>query len=60
MNQNEHAYAICRRLEVVGDAFSSRNVKTFEGYLGANSEVASSSSFRDLQKKDHFVTAVVA
>ena len=43
-------------MEVVGDAISGEHVKITEGYALLNVEVASSSSFRDIQK-NHFVTA---
>ena len=55
--QNEHVYAICSRLGVVGDVISGEKVKTIESYAWLNFEVAISSSFRDI-KKNHFVTAV--
>ena len=48
MTQNEHAYAICWRPEVVGDVISSEYVKTLEGYDVLNCEVASFSNFRDI------------
>ena len=51
MTQNEHVYAICRRPEVVGDVISGENVKTVKGYAVLNFEVASSNSFRDIQKQ---------
>ena len=58
MTQNLHACTICFRLEVVYDGISGRNVKTIEGYLVINLEVASSSSFRDIKKSlNHFVMA---
>ena len=50
MTQNEHVYAIYCRPEVGGDVISSENVKTLEGYAVLNSEVASSNSFRVIQK----------
>ena len=48
MSKNEHVYAICFRLEVVGDVISGENVKTIEGYVLLNIEVASFSSIRDI------------
>ena len=57
MTQNLHVCTICCRPEVVYDVISGRNVKTFERYLVINFEVASSNSFRDILKKNHFVTA---
>ena len=51
MTQNEHAYAICCRTEVANDVISGRNVKTTEGYIVVNFEIASSSSFRDFSKR---------
>ena len=59
MTQNEHVYAICCRPEVVCDVTSDGNVKTLEGYAMLNFQVASFSSFRDIQK-NNFVTAVAA
>ena len=56
MAQNEHVYAICCPPEAAGEAISSENVKTIEGYVVLNFEVASFRSFRDI-KKIHFVTA---
>ena len=56
LTQNLHVCTICFQLEVDYDVISGRNVKTIEGYLVVNFEVASSNSFRDL-KKNHFVTA---
>ena len=50
MTQNLHVCAICCR-EVVYDVISGRNVKTAEGYLSINFEVASSNSFIDIFKK---------
>ena len=44
----------CRQ-EVADDVIFSENVKTIKGYTVLNFEVASSSSFPDIQK-DHFVT----
>ena len=41
MTQNEHIYAICCRLEVVGDVISGENLKTIEGYVVLNFRVAS-------------------
>ena len=54
MTQNGHVYAICCRPEVDCDVISWLHVV---GYVVANSEVASSSSFRDsVLKKNHFAT----
>ena len=50
---------ICLRREVVYDVISGRNVKTIEDNLVVHFEVASSKSFRDIQK-NHFVTAAEA
>ena len=57
MVQNEHVNAICSRPEVDGDVISGENVKTIEGYALLNFEVASFSGFRDIKKKNNFVTA---
>ena len=57
MTQNEHVHVICCRPEVAGDVISGESVKTVEGYAVWNFEVASFSSFRDIKKTDHFVTA---
>ena len=58
MTQNLHVCAIFCRPEVVYDVISGgRRVKTIEGYLVVNFEVASSYSFRDI-RNNHFVTAV--
>ena len=51
MTQNEHVYVICCRPEVAGDFISGENVKTIEGYAVLNSEVASFSSFRDIETR---------
>ena len=48
---NQHVYAICSRMEAVGDVISSRYVKTIEGYRIVHFEVASSSSFGENLKK---------
>ena len=56
MTKNLHVGTICCRPEVVYDVISGRNVKTMEGYLVINFEVASSNSFQDI-KKNHFVMA---
>ena len=50
VGQNEHVYVICCRLEVGDNVIFGRNVKTQEGYLVVNFEVASSSSFRHVKK----------
>ena len=52
MTQNEHVYAVCCPPEVDDDVIFSRNVKTFEGYVVVNFEVASSSSFWDIPKQE--------
>ena len=59
MSQNLHVCTICLRPEVVCDIISSRNVKTIDGYLAIDFEVAISNSFRDI-KKNRCVTAVAA
>ena len=46
------------RSEVASDVISSENVKTIEGHVELNFEVASFSIFRDT--KNHFVTAAAA
>ena len=51
MTQNERLYEICCRPEVDDDVISGRNVKTIEGYIVVNFEVASFSSFRDFSKR---------
>ena len=51
MTQNEHVYVICWWPVVDDDVISGRNVKTIEGYIALNFEVASSSSFRDFPKR---------
>ena len=48
MTQNEHVYAICCRPEEGGDVILGQHVKTLEGYIVVNFEVASSRSFRDI------------
>ena len=45
----EHVYAICCRREVGGDGISGGNVRTTEGYVVLNFEVASISSFQENQ-----------
>ena len=50
MTKNLHRCTIFCRPEVAYDAISGRDVKTIEGYLLVNLEVASSNSFRDIQK----------
>ena len=57
MTQNEHVYAICCRPKVVGDIISGENVRTLDCYPLLNFEVARFNSFRDIQKKSHFLTA---
>ena len=59
MTQNESIYAICCRPEIVGDIISGEIVKIVERYAMLNLEVASFSTFRDIQK-NHFVTAAEA
>ena len=41
MTKNQHIYAITSGPEVAGDVISGRNVKTIEGYVVVNLEVAS-------------------
>ena len=48
MTLNEHVYAICCRPEIDNDVIAGRNVKIVEGYVVVNFEIASFSSFRDL------------
>ena len=55
MAQKLHVGTIWFRAEVVYDVISGINVKTIQGYLVENLEVASSNSFRDIKK--HFVMA---
>ena len=55
MTQNLHVCPICCRLEVAYDVISGRKVKTIEGYLVVNSEIAeiaSSNSFRYITKQE--------
>ena len=47
MTQNENVYVICCLPEEGGDVASGGNVKTMEGYVTVNFEVASSSTFGD-------------
>ena len=56
MAHNLRVCMICCRPQVVYDVISGRNGKTTEGYRVVNIEVASSSSFQDIQK-NHFLTA---
>ena len=58
MTLNLYVCTICLRPEEVYDTISSRNVKTIEGNLVVDFEVASSNTFPDIKK--HFVTAAVA
>ena len=51
MTQNLHVCTICCRPEVVYGVISGRNVRTMEGYLAINFEVATSNSFRDIQNE---------
>ena len=51
MTKNEHVYVICCRPEVGGNAISSENVKTSEGYAVLNFEVAIYKIFPDIKKK---------
>ena len=53
MIQNEHVYAICCRPEAAGGIMSGESVKIIEGYAVLNFEVSSSSSFRDIEKKNN-------
>ena len=46
MTQNKHAYAICCRPEVAGDAISGEDVRIIDGYALLIFEVPSISSFR--------------
>ena len=48
MTHNLYVCMICFRPEVVYGVISGANVKTMEGYLVVNFEVASSNSFRDI------------
>ena len=57
MTKNEHVCAIFCRPEVDCDVISGRKVKTVLCYIVVNFEVASSSNFRDIPKKNHFLTA---
>ena len=50
MTQNEYVYAIFCRPEVDGDVISGENVKTIEGYVVLNFEVANFYTFRDIKK----------
>ena len=59
MTQNLYVCTIYFRPEEVYDVISGQNVKTTEGYLGVNFELATFHSFRDIQK-NHFVTAAEA
>ena len=54
MTPNQHFYAICCRLDVAGDVISSETVKTIEGYVELDFEVASFISFRDINKRKKF------
>ena len=49
--KNEHVYAIFCQPEVAGDVISGGNVKTIEGKLAVNFEVASFNSFRDIKTR---------
>ena len=51
MTQKEHVYVICGRQEADDDIISGRNVKILGCYIAVIFEVASSSSFRDFQKR---------
>ena len=59
MTQNIQVCTIVLPIEVVYDIISGRDVRTMEGYLVINFEVASSNCFRDIPK-NHFVTAADA
>ena len=48
MTQNLHVCTICNQPEVVYAVISGKNVKTIEGYLVVNVEVASYNSLRDI------------
>ena len=54
-----NVYAICCRPKVAGDIISGDNLKTIECYAVLDCEVASFSSFRDIEK-NRFVTATEA
>ena len=51
MTPNLHVCTICFRPEVVYGVISSRNLRTIESNLGVTFDVASSNSFRDIEKK---------
>ena len=49
MTKNENVYMLCCRPEVDGDVISCCNVKTIEGCVVVNFEVASSNTFPDFR-----------
>ena len=51
MTQNLYVCTICFRPEVVYGVVSGRNVKTIEGSLAVDFEVATSNSLRDIAKQ---------
>ena len=57
MTKNVHVCTIRLRPEVVYDVISGRNVKTIEGYIVVNFEVATANIFQDTIQKNHFVNA---
>ena len=57
MTHNEHVYAICGRPKVAGDVISRENLKTIDSYDVLNFEVAGLMSFRNIEEKNHFLTA---
>ena len=59
MTKNVHVCTICCRLEVAYGVISGRNVKSIDGYLVVDLDVASSNRFRYILK-NHFVTAAAA
>ena len=51
MKKNEQVNAICCRPEIAGDDLSCDGIETIEGYAALNFEIASFSSFQDIQTK---------
>ena len=51
MTNNGHIYAICCRPDVADDVVCVGWMWTIEGYEAANSEIGSSSRFRDITNK---------
>ena len=49
--QNEHVHAIFCRPGGAVDVISGANIRTIEGYIVINFEVATSISFREIQKQ---------